>query len=220
MLRLPRAVLFDFGHTLFAHPPLAATIVEAGRRVGRRIDNAEATELAAEIDRLAHLPAEIARGRDLDAAVWAQRFGVLYRVADDHHPGLGEQIYDMMHAADQWVPYPATATTLAALNDRKIPIGVVSNTGWDVRTVFVHHGLADLIDQFILSCEVGAVKPDAKIFHAALDALGVAADEALMVGDDPLADVGAQRVGLATLLVPPRPPGSDNGVGIVASMCF
>ncbi|MES9964110.1 MAG: TIGR01458 family HAD-type hydrolase [Candidatus Sedimenticola sp. 20ELBAFRAG] len=45
-------------------------------------------------------------------------------------------------------------------------------------------------------------KPDAAFFQAALDLLGVAADECLMIGDDIRGDVaGAQAAGLRALLV-------------------
>jgi HAD superfamily hydrolase (TIGR01458 family) len=45
-------------------------------------------------------------------------------------------------------------------------------------------------------------KPSARFFAAALDALGVAADRAIMVGDDIVNDVvGAQRAGVPGVLV-------------------
>ena len=47
------------------------------------------------------------------------------------------------------------------------PIGVVSNTGWDVRTVFAAHSMAEFVTSFTLSYEAGAVKPDRRIFDAA-----------------------------------------------------
>lgn len=62
---------------------------------------------------------------------------------------------------------------------------------------------------FILGLEAAAGqtavvtgKPSAVFFQAALDALGVAADEALVVGDDLLTDIaGARASGLASVLV-------------------
>ena len=215
---MPRAVLFDFGYTLFAHHPLADTIVAAGTDLGQAISAAAAAALAEEIDRLAHLPDELVRGRDLDAGVWRDRFHTLYAVADERHPGLGRQIYRKMHDPAGWIPFPATVATLRAVRRLGVAVGVVSNTGWDIRTVFAHHGLSELIDHFSLSCEVGAVKPDRRIFAAALDALDVDAAEAVMVGDDPVADAGAQRCGLTTVLLPLRPPGEDNGLGRVVGL--
>ena len=57
----------------------------------------------------------------------------------------------------------------------------------------------------MLSFEVGAVKPDAAIFEAALTRLGVAAEDAVMVGDSEEADGGARALGCGFLLVDPLP---------------
>ncbi len=59
-------------------------------------------------------------------------------------------------------------------------------------------------------------KPDANFFTAALDQLGIAPEEAVMIGDDIVGDVhGAQRAGLKTLLVRTgkyRPDDLDLGI--------
>ena len=57
----------------------------------------------------------------------------------------------------------------------------------------------------MLSFEVGAVKPDAAIFEAALTRLGVDAAHAVMVGDSEEADGGARAVGCGFILVDPLP---------------
>jgi HAD superfamily hydrolase (TIGR01549 family) len=97
-----------------------------------------------------------------------------------------------------------------------MPLAVVSNTGWDVRTVFAARDLLHLVHTFVLSYEVGAVKPSPQIFHDACRALHVQPQHALMVGDDPVADAGAVRAGLRTLLLPALPPGAANGVEAAA----
>jgi len=75
-------------------------------------------------------------------------------------------------------------------------IGIVSNVPRDLRPIFAAHGLADLIDAFTHSFEVGAEKPDPAIFLRATEALGTAPSETLMVGDHPVADAGALKAGL------------------------
>jgi putative hydrolase of the HAD superfamily len=56
------------------------------------------------------------------------------------------------------------------------------------------------VDAIVLSSEVGKRKPHPFIFQRALSELGVAADEALFVGDRLEADVfGASRVGMKTV---------------------
>lgn len=92
---------------------------------------------------------------------------------------------------------------------------MILNTGWDVRAVFDAHGATPYISSFTLSYEAGVVKPDARIFAIACESLGVDAAEAMMVGDDARSDGGAVTAGMRTLLLPPLPPGSDNGLGSV-----
>ena len=64
--------------------------------------------------------------------------------------------------------------------------------------------LRDLFDAVVDSTVVGFTKPDPRIFTLALDRLGVAAADALMVGDSPSADVdGASAAGIRAALIDP-----------------
>ena len=63
----------------------------------------------------------------------------------------------------------------------------------------------EFVDEFVLSFEVGAVKPDAAIFETALARLGVEAAHAVMVGDSDEADGGARAIGCGFILVDPLP---------------
>ncbi len=209
------AVLFDFGNTLFAHASLADTIQEAATALGHEVGREWAGEQAARMTHAAHLPGELAHPRDLDDRVWLERWHVLYAMADDEVPGLGAAVYSSMHDPASWIPYARTAGTLQALHGDGVRIGIVSNTGWDVRRVFEHHGLDGLLGAVVLSYEVGAVKPSAAIFRAACEALGVEPSSTVMVGDDPVADAGAVAVGIRTLLVPAAPVGVDNGISLI-----
>ena len=211
-----RGVLFDFGNTLFAHASLAETIEASCEVLGKPRSAEWAEGLAARVQAAAHTTEELRHQRDLDMRVWHDRWHVLYAAADDEVAGLGAVIYAGMHDPLQWQPYETAAATLAAIHRAGVPIAVVSNTGWDVRTVFAAHQLDRFVSAYALSYEVGAVKPEAMIFEDACAALGVSATDCLMVGDDAHADAGAVAAGLRVLLVPARPPGSDNGVDAAA----
>jgi beta-phosphoglucomutase-like phosphatase (HAD superfamily) len=78
---------------------------------------------------------------------------------------------------------------------------VVSNIGWDLRTVFHFHDIEQYIDAFVLSYEHGAKKPDPQIFQTACDKLGIPPSSVLMVGDDRNADTGAAALGCPVHLV-------------------
>jgi FMN phosphatase YigB (HAD superfamily) len=213
-----RGVLFDFGNTLFAHEPLPVTIANCARKLGVPMSDEQAVDLATRIDAAAMTPDELAHVRDLDAAVWSRRWQILYGIADEWAALLGERINADMHDPLAWVPYLNTGSTLKALNDHGIAIGIVSNTGWDVRSVFEAHSMTGFVTSFTLSYEAGAVKPDRKIFDAACGSLKLAPHEVVMVGDDPRADSGAALAGIRTLLLPALPPHTDNGIGAVVDL--
>jgi putative hydrolase of the HAD superfamily len=175
----------------------------------------QARDLAARIDAASMTPDELAHVRDLDAAVWSQRWKILYGIANEWIDRLGDAINADMHDPLAWVPYTATGEILRRLRDQGRKIGIVSNTGWDVRTVFAAHAMADLVTSFTLSYEAGAVKPERRIFDAACESLDLAPQEVVMVGDDPRADSGAVLAGIPTLLLPALPPHTDNGVASV-----
>jgi HAD superfamily hydrolase (TIGR01509 family) len=120
----------------------------------------------------------------------------------EHH---AEALYDRVIDTSSWTPYPDTAEVLKGLHRQGIKTAVVSNIAFDVRPAFLALGAADYVDEFVLSFEVGAVKPDAAIFETTLARLGVQAAHAVMVGDSDEADGGARAVGCGFVLVDPLP---------------
>ncbi len=72
-------------------------------------------------------------------------------------------------------------------------LGSISNGFADLAAI----GLAQHFHTSIAAHQFGLAKPDAAIFHAACDALNVAPEQAVYVGDDLLLDVdGAQKAGM------------------------
>jgi putative hydrolase of the HAD superfamily len=62
-------------------------------------------------------------------------------------------------------------------------------------------GLLDYFDPIIVSGDHGFRKPDRRLFQFALDRLGVAAENALYVGNDVYRDIfGAREIGMKTVL--------------------
>ena len=212
-------VLFDFGGTLFDHAPEADLLVREAARLGRPIEAEQAAALWAEIDAAAMEPAEVSLGRDLDAAVWAERWSALYAIADRAVAGLGAALDAAMLDPATWVPFAGTVELLHDLNDRGVPVGILSNTGWEIGTVLRHTGVEPFIDVVVVSYEVGVVKPDPAIFRIACEQLGTDPERTLMVGDNAEADGGATRAGLPVWLVPSRvAPGASNGVEHIARL--
>ena len=81
-----------------------------------------------------------------------------------------------------------------------LKLGLVSNGIRDLNAFVAHHRLD--VDAIVDSRTHGYVKPHPTIFQAALERLGVRADEAAMVGDSLEEDVeGARALGMHAILV-------------------
>ena len=128
-----------------------------------------------------------------------------------------ESLYSRVINPASWMPYPDTAAVFDELRQRGLKTAVVSNIAFDVRPAFERIGIAGDVDEFVLSYEVGAVKPDPAIFQTTLDRLGVPAEHALMVGDSDEADGGARAVGCGFALVDPLPT-SERADGLISAL--
>lgn len=113
-----------------------------------------------------------------------------------------EQCKDRL--CDTVLPYTESAPTLAALKAKGIRLGILSHVPWPgdaCRRWFARHGLAEHLDFYSLSCDIGWIKPNPLHFSDALRQSEVAPHEILHVGDHPLRDVeGARRAGFRTCL--------------------
>jgi len=215
-----RGVLFDWGDTLFSPPDAAGVIVRAAKERGVRIDPERARALWDELWEVGKKPEELAKGRDLSTAAHREVWTGLFERANAAVPDIATTLYERVMDPRAWIPYPDTAPTLRALRARGIKIGIISNVPQDLRPIFAAHGLADLVDAFTHSFEVGVEKPDPAIFLRACEALGTKPEETLMVGDHPVADAGALKARLRFHLLPPdgaanRPRGLDKVVRLV-----
>jgi len=96
---------------------------------------------------------------------------------------------------------------------------VLSDIHFDVRPAFAAAGFADTVEAFILSFEQGIQKPDPRMFHRTLAALGVGPDDALMVGDRSGPDGAAVEAGITTLLLPPLTDVRQRRLHRVLALC-
>ena len=87
---------------------------------------------------------------------------------------------------------------LESLRSHGVKIAIVSNCTEHTRRLLSEFGVDALADALVLSCEVGAAKPEPEIFRYALDQLGVAAEAAVLVDDQPDYCAGAAALGITT----------------------
>tara|TARA_R110002072_G_scaffold193973_1_gene351174 strand:+ start:132 stop:770 length:639 start_codon:yes stop_codon:yes gene_type:complete len=105
-----------------------------------------------------------------------------------------------------------------SLRQRGTRVALVSNLSTPYVPLIKRLGLHERVDHAIYSCEVGLQKPDPAIFQLALEALGVTADQAVMVGDSLPSDVrGAVAAGMRAIWISPaQAPEGEQRVATLA----
>lgn len=94
--------------------------------------------------------------------------------------------------------FPDTISTLQALRRLGVRIGMISNLTTPYKRAFHANHLGDYVQAAIFSCDCGLIKPDPRIYRLALDQLGTAPAETMMVGDSIKCDVhGSSALGIS-----------------------
>lgn len=153
--------------------------------------------------------------RDLSFADHRRVYHELLEAGPGIDRSLADAIYEVM--LDVWGAYDDTVPMLRALREAGLRLALISNAGVPIRRVLDRDGITELVDAIVLSYEVGCVKPDQRIFAAAVDALGLRPTEVLMVGDSGTDDVGGTPLGIRTLILP-RTVGRVHGLDLVTRM--
>ena len=109
------------------------------------------------------------------------------------------------------VPRDDAASTLAALRERGLKVGVISDCSEEVVAAWPETPLAPLVDEAVLSAAVGMKKPDPRVYELACRRLGVEPSACLFVGDGGSRELtGASAVGMAAVLIrTPEDVGDD-----------
>jgi putative hydrolase of the HAD superfamily len=98
--------------------------------------------------------------------------------------------------------FPDALSALQELRARGIPLAVVSNWQSGLRHFCAELGIAGFFRSVLCSADVGAAKPDPRIFAEACARVGVPSGRTLHVGDTYVEDyVGALQAGLRAVLL-------------------
>ena len=200
----PAAILLDALGTLVAlEPPAPRLQTGLAKRFGLEVSEREAAHaIAAEI---AYYRAHLDDGCD-EAGLNALRRRCA-EVLRSALPGAGQElpldrVLEALLASLRFSAFPDVRPALLAARERGQRLVVVSN--WDVSLVGVLRGveLEPLLDGVLTSAGTGARKPAPAIFEQALGVAGVAADDAIHVGDSLDEDVaGARAAGIEPVLI-------------------
>jgi putative hydrolase of the HAD superfamily len=205
----PKAVLLEVGGVLF--------LPDHARMLGAlaRADFSPPVEL---LDR-AHYAGAAALTADAANEEWPNywthyldAYVTMCGVPDDVRQSAHEHLASEFATAAVWTRIaPGAREGLGALRGTGVALGIVSNSDGTVEQQLREHEMAQLgqgpgteVACIMDSTVVGVAKPDPRIFELALDAVGIAPDDAWYVGDTPAFDVlGARNAGLRPFLLDP-----------------
>lgn len=222
---MTKAILFDLGDTLFGLNPMPdVTEAFATFLAAEGIEDAE-TEAVRTLESLRErMMAGYASGQleEPSIAELAQPFigsgDFAVRAARRLDDLLGEADVARWEARDR-------AMVLRTVRESGLRIGFVSNTLTSpgvMRRRLAEFGLLEFADLAVFSVEQGVRKPNPAIYRAALDQLGVAAEEVVFVGDRVREDVrGPQALGMRSVLTHEfrqEDPVDSNPLGVIAAL--
>jgi putative hydrolase of the HAD superfamily len=207
-LARPEVLFLDVGDTLIrAHPSWAGVyrqgLLEAGVDVAEKdLERALLEETQAGGWWLDETPFEPSESKSFET-VMAFDAAVLARLG---HGDLGEdafrRIEDAFARRAAWYVFPDVPLALDAIAAAGIRLCVISNFVWGLPELIHDLELARHFEKLVVSARVGFQKPNPGIFQHALDAMNVAPERALHVGDSYRADVvGARKLGINAALI-------------------
>lgn len=198
-----RAVLFDWRGIIVHDPEPAWWVGRALQSLGRPVEPDIVEAAVSGLNAADRLPEIVEAARTEDCSPELNRAAMMLRF---ERAGLDDELAEALHRLD-FDPachplYPDVPTVLADIRALGAKIALVSDIHFDLRADLAAHGVGHLVDAYVLSFEHGFQKPDPRMFSTALDALGVRAGDALMVGDRVSHDGGAAALGIDTLILP------------------
>lgn len=147
------------------------------------------------------------RCRSLERQWWWQRVRSTFRAADStarftDFDAYFDRLWNHYAAGVAWRLAPGTRQALGELRTRRVPMAVVSNFDHRLPNILQDLAILEYFENVTTPVEVGAAKPDRRIFEAALEGLGDPSRRAIYVGDRAVEDLeGARGAGLIPIQV-------------------
>ncbi len=135
---------------------------------------------------------------ELDAHGHGDKHQVFRRLESEFGmaPGTWQRLLDdyEAHFPHVCVPFPKAHQTLSTLRNSGFKLGLVTNGPITSQQPKIDGlGIAGYFGTVLISGVEGVSKPDPEIFRRAVSRLGVRAEETVMVGDNPVADIGGAK---------------------------
>jgi putative hydrolase of the HAD superfamily len=139
---------------------------------------------------------------------------MLQQLGADPSPALVAELAEteMVGWARAVTLYDDAIPTLAALRERGLLLGLISNCSAQAGAVLERIGLAQYFDGITLSYDVGIVKPDPGIFEHAYRQLGIPPEACMFVADGAFTELdAAKRVGMIAVKIEQDHQSGDYG---------
>lgn len=106
-------------------------------------------------------------------------------------------------------PKPDTVPTLKTIREKGYKTALISDCTGEVPLIWDDTPFAPLFDVTVFSCTAGTLKPDPRMYHLAVEPLGVKPEECIYVGDGSSTELtGARAAGMRAVLI--RDPGETD----------
>ena len=187
------AALFDLDGTILDR--LSSLRVYLHLQVGRLSDVLESVPFGEYLDRVI----------ELDAHGHAEKDSVFRSIEREFAmpSGTWKLLLDdfRTHFPHVCVPFPKAHQTLTTLRQQGLKLGLVTNGRVASQQPKIDGlGIASYFSTILISEAEGVSKPDPEIFRRAVRGLGVPAEETVMIGDNPEADIrGAKAFGMRAI---------------------
>jgi putative hydrolase of the HAD superfamily len=112
-----------------------------------------------------------------------------------------DRAFSVVMALLRFEVLPGTHTSLARLRRAGVRLAVVSDWDASLEGTMLAVGLRSHFDVVVSSAEVGAAKPDPALLLEAVERLGVAPADAVMIGNDPVDEQAAAACGMPSVRV-------------------
>jgi putative hydrolase of the HAD superfamily len=224
-----RAVFFDAGETLlYPHPSFAEVFSEVLREEGHVLDPSRVQEVVSAYSQ--RFTESLLQG---DGRLWSispERSRKMWRGVYDHfltevgapkeeHDRLFERLYARFTDLSTYRLHPDALPVLERLRKSELILGLISNFEEWLERLLEALEVGHYFDVTVISGVEGIEKPDPEIFRIALHRAGVAADEAVYVGDHPFFDTDpAREAGMLPVLIDRRGRHPDVDVIRITSL--
>jgi putative hydrolase of the HAD superfamily len=210
-LRMTKAVFFDWFNTLARYePPRYRLHTQACQEIGIDVSPEAMMRSVPVADK--YFFEENARSL-VDRREPEEKARVYYQYQEMLLTEAGvkvtrEQLLQILSRVQQlfkgvtFVLFDDVLVTMKALRERELIMGLLTNAGKELVSVYAKLGLEPYLDFVVTSEEAGEDKPRPAIFRLALQRAGVSAQEAIHVGDQYVIDIaGARGVGIRPVLI-------------------